>query len=1458
MKNFTLALLLLVSGFSYGQIFTTPECSIPLGTNTYGPMYSVATANATSRTAIIYPVSQLTGIIGQELTSIYFSRVTATGSMSGNPNLRIYLMEVPSTDWGAGALDWATATAGATLVYEGNPAGPTGSTAGWKSFPFSTNFTYSGTQNLAMFTEYRNLEASTSMTWNYEYTNPCIDTGNNNTTKYSNNITATVPATLGSSNYRRPLIGFDFTVSCPAPTAFASANVTAFDVDLSWTAGGAETSWEYAVVPASSPAPTSGTIVSAAEAIDVAVSPATDYVAYLRAVCGTDDESIWVTTTFTTPCVAITTLPWSENFDGLATVGTNSFPPCWTEENGDWASNSGTTYNTPRSGANYLRNSWNALDEYMWTPAFELQAGTSYDFSTFVQGDNYTGWVVDMFYNTSASATGATQLGASYNVPGSSPTGPAQVIQPYVEMRRTFVPTTTGTYYFGLRVNQPSTAAWYVAFDDFVLELTPDCAAPTELEATNITDDSANLEWTEAGDATEWNIEYGITGFTPGAGTIVNNVTSPHFIDGLDGNTSYSFYVQSDCGDSESAWAGPMLFTTLCAPITTLPWTENFDALTGLGTNTFPPCWSKENGDWSTSSATTYNTAYSGSNYLRIYYLATDEYMWTPGFDLEAGTSYDLSTFVQGDNHTGWVVDMFYNTDQTSTGATQLGAGYTIPGTGSTAIVSYNEMRRTFVPTTSGVYYFAVRVNSTNTASWYVAFDDFSLQLTPDCAVPSSLTSTSVTSTSAVLGWTDSNSGSSWDIEYGPAGFTPGTGTVITVTTNPYTLTGLTPETAYEFYVQSECAGTVSDWSAVSAFTTLAVPPANDNCDAAVSLTVNPDLLCGSVTSGTTVGATESMAATPCYGNPDDDVWFSFVATATAHQIVISNVVAVTGTSTDMYMQILSGACGTLTSVQCSDPNTMDTTGLTVGNTYYVRVYSYYATARQTFNICVGTPPPPPPPPANDNCDAAVSLTVNPDYLCGAVTAGTTGGATESMAATPCSGNPDDDVWFSFVATATAHRIAISDVVNVSGTSTDMYMQLLSGACGTLTSVQCSDPNTMNSTGLTVGSTYYVRVYTFGTTSRTNFNICVGTEPPPQPAPVNDNCDGAVSLTVNPDYLCGVVTAGTTAGATESMAATPCSGNPDDDVWFSFVATNTAHRIALSNVVAFTGTSTDMYMQILSGTCGTLTSVQCSDPNTMNVSGLTVGSTYYVRVYTFSTTSRTNFNICVGTPPPPPSNDDCANATALTAGGVYADNVVDASSAGATTSSEPTPTTCFGFSGGDVWFTAVVPASGSLTIETGNPTVGTGVDTVITAYSGTCGALTQISCDDDGAATGAYSLLTVSGQVPGSTIYVRVYEYGNDNEGPFAISAYDSSLSTDTFTIDAFDYYPNPVKDVLRVKHSGIISAISVFNVLGQQVIIQNINATESSVDMSALPSGTYIVKATADGVSKTFKVVKQ
>src|SRR5690606_3272679 len=140
-----------------------------------------------------------------------------------------------------------------------------------------------------------------------------------------------------------------------------------------------------------------------------------------------------------------------------------------------------------------------------------------------------------------------------------------------------------------------------------------------------------------------------------------------------------------------------------------------------------------------------------------------------------------------------------------------------------------------------------------------------------------------------------------------------------------------------------------------SSLTMNACPPANDNCPGAIELTVNADLACGVVTSGTTVAATQSIAADPCYGNPDDDVWFSFEATATSHQITISNVVAVEGTSTDMYFQVLSGTCGDFTSLLCSDNNQNTVSDLTIDETYFVRVYSYSDTSRQTFDICVGT-----------------------------------------------------------------------------------------------------------------------------------------------------------------------------------------------------------------------------------------------------------------------------------------------------------------------------------------------------------------------------------------------------------------------------------------------------------------------------------------------------------------------
>ena len=89
---------------------------------------------------------------------------------------------------------------------------------------------------------------------------------------------------------------------------------------------------------------------------------------------------------------------------------------------------------------------------------------------------------------------------------------------------------------------------------------------------------------------------------------------------------------------------------------------------------------------------------------------------------------------------------------------------------------------------------------------------------------------------------------------------------------------------------------------------------------------------------------------------------FSFVATETSHKVTITDVVnqgGGTSTSTDMGMGVYdaSGGCDGLVFVDDSDPNTLDLTGLTVSNTYFVRVYGWYTSVQQNnFNICVGSP----------------------------------------------------------------------------------------------------------------------------------------------------------------------------------------------------------------------------------------------------------------------------------------------------------------------------------------------------------------------------------------------------------------------------------------------------------------------------------------------------------------------
>ena len=86
-----------------------------------------------------------------------------------------------------------------------------------------------------------------------------------------------------------------------------------------------------------------------------------------------------------------------------------------------------------------------------------------------------------------------------------------------------------------------------------------------------------------------------------------------------------------------------------------------------------------------------------------------------------------------------------------------------------------------------------------------------------------------------------------------------------------------------------------------------------------------------------------------------------------------------------------------------------------------------------------------------------------------------------------------------------------------------------------------------------------------------------------------------------------------------------------------------------------------------------------------------------------------------------------------------------------------------------------------------------------------------------------------------------------------------TSLSVNKFDlVNGFNAYPNPLSSVLNIEYTSDLTSVKIFNMLGQQVLVKNVSATSTQIDMSALTNGTYLVKVEAGSVSKTIKVFKK
>ena len=255
-------------------------------------------------------------------------------------------------------------------------------------------------------------------------------------------------------------------------------------------------------------------------------------------------------------------------------------------------------------------------------------------------------------------------------------------------------------------------------------------------------------------------------------------------------------------------------------------------------------------------------------------------------------------------------------------------------------------------------------------------------------------------------------------------------------------------------------------------------PPANDLCANATSLSSQTS--CSTTAGSLTYASYTTGGGLPGCGPVTHDVWYSFVAQTTNPTITV-------GTLTNPRCQIFSGTCGSLTSITCSGSGTLVTSGLTIGNTYYVRVYSS-SNASGAFTICITDPAAP-----NGTCATAAVLT--PGTTCTTV-AGNLAASNQTNPTAGC-GNYWD-VWYQFTVPA-GYTFATINVTPTGSslTSANTFIEPFKLGCGSINnnSSGCSAAGTPRNLNVAPGTTYFFRVYTTsnptGITANYTFNVCV-------------------------------------------------------------------------------------------------------------------------------------------------------------------------------------------------------------------------------------------------------------------------------------------------------------------------------------------------------------------------------
>ncbi|MCK9340094.1 MAG: GEVED domain-containing protein, partial [Bacteroidales bacterium] len=370
------------------------------------------------------------------------------------------------------------------------------------------------------------------------------------------------------------------TTACPNPDgATMEMNIGATTATFTWSPIYLENSYNAKIsTVAIDPANTTGDIfdqiVNDTTLTINGLTPNTTYYCYLQSNCGTIE---WLEGSFTTPCEALTTFPFTEDFTST------TFPPaCWMQERTAFG-NTGSFYGTDYPNGAWARSTiTNGNNSTPQAQLRDTRAGSKHNLVTTPLDMTYAGGYIismDVFRNTSSNPTEGILVLVSSSDTIDATTDTLGFISRDYTVASTInggiigAETASGWYTYELPINR--TGINYIIFegnsqyglstymDNISVFEAPTCMKPTDLHTNLIMPTSAEIGWTAINGETSWLVKVN------GVDTLVTD--NPATLLNLTANTDYTVQVRAICSETDSSqWTNPISFyTALCIPAPT-------------------------------------------------------------------------------------------------------------------------------------------------------------------------------------------------------------------------------------------------------------------------------------------------------------------------------------------------------------------------------------------------------------------------------------------------------------------------------------------------------------------------------------------------------------------------------------------------------------------------------------------------------------------------------------------------------------------------------------------------------------------------------------------------------------------------------------------------------------------------------------------------------------------------